>query len=85
MIFSNAVFIGGYMGKSEVEKPKRAWTAGRPSKPVIATNGWGKETWFPSGREAARKLGIQQSGVTYVLAGQRKKAGGYQFRYADDE
>ena len=72
------------MARNEVQKPKRAWQAGRPSKPVIAINGWGKETWFPSGREAARQLGIQQSGVTYVLSGQRKKAGGYRFRYAED-
>lgn len=53
------------------------------NKPVIAINGWGKERRFPSGREAARQLGIQQSGVNYCLTGQRKKAGGYRFKYAE--
>lgn len=75
----------GYMVETKDQKPKRAWQAGKPSKPVIAVDGWGKEKWFPSGREAARQLGIRQSGVTYVLSGQRRKAGGYRFRYADDE
>lgn len=75
---------GGYMVKTEIQKPKRSWQAGKPSKPVIATNGWGVETWYPSGREAARQLGIQQSGITYVISGQRKKAGGYRFRYAEE-
>ena len=65
------------MDERAIKKTNRA-------KPVIAINGWGKEKWFPSGREAARELGIRQSGVTYCLSGQRKKAGGYQFKYADE-
>lgn len=69
--------------ESKNKQTKR--NSGLKARPVIAINGWGKETWFPSGREAARQLGIQQSGVTYVLSGQRKKAGGYRFRYADNK
>lgn len=53
------------------------------NKPVIAIDGWGNETLYSSGREAARQLGITQSGVTYVLSGQRKTSGGYRFRYAN--
>lgn len=53
------------------------------NKPVIAIDGWGNETKYPSGREAARQLEINQSGVTYVLSGKRKTAGGYRFRYAE--
>lgn len=61
----------------------KAITRTKRNRPVIAINGWGEETWFPSGREAARQLGIHQSGVTYVLSGQRKTTNGYRFRYAD--
>lgn len=68
--------------EKKVKKPK-PWVAETKSKPVIAINGWGKEFYFPSGREAARQLGIHQSGVNYCLTGQRKKAGGYRFRYAE--
>ena len=59
-------------------------TKTKRNRPVIAIDGWGNETYFPSGRDAARKLGLNQSGVTYVLAGKRKKTGGYRFKYADD-
>ena len=68
---------------SNKKKKSKPWVAAAKSKPVIAINGWGEEFHFPSGREAARKLGIQQSGVTYCLSGKRKKAGGYRFRYAE--
>lgn len=67
----------------KTQKKTKPWVAAAKSKPVIAINGWGKEFYFPSGREAARQLGIQQSGVNYCLTGQRKKAGGYRFRYAE--
>lgn len=62
---------------------ERVITKTKRNKPVIAINGWGEERRFESGREAARQLGIQQSGVTYVLSGQRKTAGGYRFKYAE--
>ena len=58
--------------------------AGRKPRPVIATDGRGNETCYPSGREAARQLAMRQSGITYVLSGERKTAGGYRFRYAED-
>lgn len=70
--------------KENSVKGTKPWVAAAKSKPVIAINGWGEEFRFPSGREAARKLGINQSGVTYCLSGQRKKAGGYRFRYAEE-
>lgn len=68
------------------EKKKKNTTAANlaRSKPVIAINGWGKERRFPSGREAARQLGLRQSGIAYCLAGQRKKTGGYRFKYAEE-
>ena len=72
---------------NEQEKVKKSkpWVAEAKGKPVIAINGWGKEFYFPSGREAARKLGLRQSGVNYCLTGQRKKTGGYRFRYAEKQ
>lgn len=54
------------------------------NRPVIARNGWGEERIFASGRQAARALGIQQSGVNYCLTGKRKTAGGYRFRYVEE-
>ena len=65
------------VSKKQISRTKR-------NKPVIATDGWGNETRYSSGREAARQLGITRSGVTYVLSGQRKTSGGYRFRYADE-
>lgn len=64
------------MDKTQITKTKR-------NKPVIAIDGWGNETEYDSGREAARQLGISQSGITYVLSGERKTAGGYRFKYAE--
>lgn len=69
---------------SEANKGKpRTWNSGRKRRPVIAVNGWGEETRFSSGREAARELGIRQSGIAYVLSGKQKTSGGYSFRYDD--
>lgn len=80
--------LGEMVGDVEksTEKPKvsKPWVAESKAKPVVAINGWGKEFYFPSGREAARKLGLRQSGIAYCLSGQRKKTGGYRFRYADN-
>lgn len=61
----------------------RSWNSGLKQKAVIAIDGWGNETLYPSGREAARQLGLNQSGITYVLSGKRKTSGGYRFRYAE--
>lgn len=61
----------------------RSWNSGLKQKSIVAIDGWGNETLYPSGREAARQLGINQSGITYVLSGKRKSSGGYRFRYAD--
>lgn len=55
--------------------------SGRPAKPVIVTDPWGNETRYPSGREAARQLGIRQSGITGVLSGERKTTHGLRVRY----
>jgi hypothetical protein len=62
-------------------KPK-PWVADHKSIPVIAIDSWGNETWFKSGREAARQLDIDQSSITAVLNGRRRKACGFTFRYA---
>lgn len=70
--------------KEGVVKPK-PWVRTTKSKAVVAIDGWGNETVYPSGREAARQLGLNQSGVTYILAGKRKTTGGYTFRYAETE
>lgn len=61
----------------------RSWNSGLKQKAIVVIDGWGNETLYPSGREAARQLGINQSGITYVLSGKRKSSGGYRFRYAD--
>lgn len=71
------------MEKDSSKHISKPWVAASKSKPVIAIDGWGNETHFSSGREAARELGIQQSGVNYVLTGKRRTAGGYRFRYAE--
>lgn len=63
----------------------RPWIAEQKGKPVIVTDEHGNETRYPSGREAARQLGVRQSGVTYVLAGQRKTVAGCRVRYATNE
>lgn len=65
------------------EKMKKPWVAETKSIPVYAINGWGIGTRFPSAREAARQLGLDQSTVTAVLRGRRKTTGGYRFRYAE--
>lgn len=61
-------------------RPK-PWVAERKSIPIIAIDGWGEETYYPSAREAARHLGLDQSKVTAVLRGRRVSTGGYRFRY----
>lgn len=63
---------------------KRGWSAGRKPRPVIAISPWGVETRYSSGREAARELGLRQSGIAYVLSGARKSTGHYRFKYADE-
>ena len=75
---------GAKISKALRGKPK-PWIAEQKGKPIIAMDGWGKEKWFPSGREAARQLGVRQSSIAYVLSGQRKTAGGYRFRYERGE
>lgn len=55
--------------------------AGHKARPVIAIDPLGNEIHYPSGREAARQLGIRQSGITYALSGERKTSKGYRFRY----
>lgn len=74
---------GENISKARKGKP-RTWDAGKKARPVIAINGWGEEIRFSSGREAARQLNISQGSITHVLSGQRRTAGGYQFRYADE-
>ena len=59
------------------------WVAEQKGKPTIAVNlATGEETWYPSGHEAERQLGISRGRVTDVLRGVRRSTGGYTFYYA---
>lgn len=61
-------------------KPK-PWVSEQKSIPVVAVDGWGRETLYPSAREAARQLNLDQSGITKVLRGHRRTVGGFHFYY----
>lgn len=61
----------------------KPWVAEAKGIPVYAIDAWGNETWYPSGREAARRLGLARSSVSDTLNGRQKTACGYRFRYAD--
>lgn len=61
-------------------KPK-PWVAEAKGKPIYAIDPWGNETWYPSGREAARQLGLARSSVNDTLNGRQRTASGYRFRY----
>ena len=52
------------------------------SKPVCQITADGTTVAiYPSGREAARKTGVQQSNIVKCCLGKVKTAGGYQWRY----
>lgn len=54
------------------------------SIPIIATNIKTYEsTEFYGTNECARQLGLNQSNITAVLKGKRKKVGGYTFKYKE--
>lgn len=54
-------------------------------RPVIAVNLETSEVlWFESQHEAGRKLGVSYQNINKVVKGQRDKAGGYWFCYADE-
>ena len=61
-----------------VPKP---WVAEQKGMSITAVNPWGDETRYPSAHEAARQLGLDQSGITKVLKGHRKTVGGFRFYY----
>ena len=71
---------GEKISKALKGKPK-PWVAEQKSIPIVAVDPWGKETSYPSAHEASRQMGIDQSGITGVLRGRRKTAGGYTFYY----
>lgn len=50
------------------------------SKPVIAISKNGDETLYPSQREAARCLGVDQSRIWHILQGKAKTTGGFTFK-----
>lgn len=62
-------------------KPK-PWVAEQKSIAVIAVDPYGNETKYPSAREAARQLGLDQSAITSVIKGRYHKTKGYTFYYA---
>ena len=63
-------------------KPK-PWVVEQKGVPIIAIGPWGEETWYPSAREAARQMDVDQSTIIKILRGTRKSTHGYTFRYAD--
>ena len=63
-------------------KPK-PWVAEQKGIPVVAVDPLGRESRYPSAREAGRQLDIDQSHITAVLKGRSITAGGYRFYYAD--
>lgn len=50
------------------------------SKPIVAIDSFGNETIFPSQREAARTLSLDQSRIWLVLHGKAKTTGNYTFK-----
>lgn len=62
-------------------RPK-PWVTKQKSIPVVAVDPSGRETWYPSAREAGRQLDIDQSHITAVLRGRYSTSGGYRFHYA---
>ena len=71
---------GRNISKAVKGKP-RPWVADRLGKPVILENEYGDKLRYPSGREAARQLGVSYGSVTNVISGRRKTVGGYKVRY----
>lgn len=66
---------------SKAKKGKsQPWVAESRGIPVVAIDGWGNETEYPSAREAARRLDLDQSTITAVVNGRKKTCGGYRFR-----
>lgn len=72
---------------NEVKVKQSIAKLGKPNKSlqvaVIATNDCG-ERWFNSVREASDTLGIAHQNISKCLKGDRKTAGGYNWRYAKD-
>lgn len=52
-------------------------------KPVVASKD-GRILRFPSARDAARLLNIQQTNIVACLKGRLKTAGGYNWKYQED-
>ena len=71
---------GPKISASSKGKPK-PWVAEQKGLPIVAIGPWGETSDYPSAREAARQLGLDQSTVTAVLKGRRKTTGGYTFKY----
>lgn len=75
---------GASISKAQQGKAK-PWVRECKSIPIVAIDEWGNENEYPSAREAGRRLGIGQSHITGVLRKREKSAGGYRFRYANEE
>lgn len=73
---------GPKISKALSGRPK-PWIAEQKGIPIIAIDSLGCETRYPSAREAARQLRLDQSTITAVLRGRRKSTGGYRFCYSD--
>lgn len=56
--------------------------AGWNAKPIIAIRDDGREFYFDCSNDAMRKTGIESRNIRSVCNGKRKKAGGFEWKYA---
>ena len=71
---------GANVSKALKGKPK-PWIAEQKGIPVVAIDGLGNRISYPSAREAARQLDVDQSHVTAILRGRRNTTRGWRFEY----
>lgn len=72
---------GPKISKALRGKPK-PWVAEQKGKPIVAVDPSGRETRYPSCKEAARRIGLNPSSIQKILKGHRPTAGGYRWHYA---
>ena len=70
------------ISKAKKGRPQ-PWVAKQKAIPVIGEDDDGHISYYPSGKEADRQLGMSPGSVADVLCGRRKTAGGYKWRKAN--
>lgn len=83
---SNLEWVTSKENNNHGTRNKRASKAISKSNsiPIIATNiKTGDSTEFCSGKDCARQLGLNSTGITNVLKGRRNHTGGYTFKYKE--